>query len=518
MGDQKTLEELRAKIMESMGKKDTGIPKEEKVVLPPKRLRSTRAPDHNDRYKRRAYETKSESGSDNRIPQSHPSMERQNDNQSFGPNKGYVQRNNNNNRNNTNNNGYTQQNNYNSNNNGYSNNDRTGGKYRTHYRTDNSRSSRYSNNNNNNSSQNNRYYNNRNSYNNHTNNNNRQQYRQRENTPKQTNAFQKVHLYKNLTQSRLNSTIVISSVEFDNEERTELSFKKLIDTYCKGLGMNFELANFKYNNSLSNVVIEFNSTECSTMVLACRSFLSKKASQQSSGWGRPNSYVLQRDNMTKICNSNAVVIENVELSSASDQDIKELSKNYIKSLGFPSENWEVLPLMYTENDENKSEFTGCILITSSTESPQKYTKTFKNIKWFKPNDSISLHQETKSLVFNNLSKKAAEPHISESRILMLLNCVNPLELNNDPALARDIQECLQLSLPNTESVRVIKPSADYRLTFNYLKEQAGNIYVKFQDIESAKQAVNMFTERKFNGRHVLHTFINEEDYINILQE
>lgn len=519
MADQKTLEELRSKIIESMGKKDTDVKPvianqsnkqvmNDTVDLGKKRLRSTRSTDHHNQNKRMNIEH-----SERRNTNGYNSSEGRKENY----NNNYNNRNDNNNYN--------------------------GGRYRTHYRDGNMR---YNNNNSNNNSTSNKY-NNNDRYNNqrynnndnittntntnnmrYNNNTNNRRNRTTDNQGKQknNNAFLNIHLYKNLTHSRINSTIIISNVEFsidgstseEDKSTPEVKFEKLVDQYCKGLGLNFELIKFKYNGSLNSIVMEFNTAECSTIILSTRSFLSKKASLKESIWGRPNGYVLQKDNLSNICNERTIAIENIDENDLNLKELKASAVEYIKSLGVISENFEIMPLTYKEKDETEPDFTGCILLTSPLSNQKIIDENLlKDVKWFKPNDSKILEQETKSFTFNSLVKKVSAKCIPESRVLLLLNCVNPLELSKDPTLAREIQECLQMTLPNVESMHVMKPSADYRLTFNFIKEQAGNIYVKFQDIESAKKAINMFQRRKFNGRQILHTFINEEDYINILQ-
>ena len=515
MADQKTLEELRSKIIESMGKKDSDVKSgvtnrgsnqamTDSGNFGKKRLRSTRSTDHHSQNKRINVQP-----SDTRNTNSYNNYENRNEN-------------------------YNNRNDNNSNN---------GGRYRTHYRDDNNynrynNSDRYINHNDryNNSNNKQRYDNNNNNqrYNNSNNqryngNTNNRQNRTRDNQGKQknNNSFLNVHLYKNLTHSRINSTIVISNIEFSTDTSTtevedkstpEAKFEKLVDQYCKGLGLNFELIKFKFNGSLNSIVMEFNTAECSTIVLSTRSFLSRKASLKESVWSRPNGYVLQKDNMSDLCNERTIAIENVDENDLNSKDLQNSSVEYIKSIGLSFENYEIKPLTYKEKDETEPEFVGCILLSSPLSNQEVLDeKLLKDVKWFKPNESKKLEQETKSFTFNSLTKKVGAKCIPESRILLLLNCVNPLELNKDPTLAREIQECLQLTLPNVESINVMKPSADYRLTFNFIKEQAGNIYVKFQDIESTKRAIDMFQKRKFNGRQILHTFINEEDYINILQ-
>ena len=537
MADPKTLEELRSKIIESMGKKDSDVkptttnrPNNQGTAdtedFGKKRLRSTRSTDHHNQNKRMNIQH-----SDTRNGNTYNSYENRNEN--------YEKRNDSNNSNGGRYRTHYQNDN---NNNRYSNNDRYNNCNENYNSTNNNNKQRYNNNtdqrynNNNNQRYNNnnnqRYNNNQSNNNNHqryNNNTNNRQNRTRDNQGKQknNNAFLNVHLYKNLTHSRINSTITISNVEFstdisaaeeENKSIPEAKFEKLVDQYCKGLGLNFELIKFKFNSSLNSIVMEFNSAECSTILLSTRSFLSRKASLKESVWSRPNGYVLQKDNMSNLCNERTIAIENIDENDLDMKDLQNSSVEYIKSIGLSLKDYEIKPLTYKEKDENEPEFTGCIVISSPLSNQNVVDEELlKDVKWFKPNDSKILKQETKSFTFNSFAKKVSAKGIPESRILLLLNCVNPLELKKDPALGREIQECLQLTLPNVESINFMKPSSDYRLAFNFIKEQAGNIYVKFQDIVSAKKAIDMFKRRKFNGRQVLHTFINEEDYINILQ-
>ena len=351
-------------------------------------------------------------------------------------------------------------------------------------------------------------------YNDYKHTNNRRDNR-RENK-REMHAFQQVHLYKNMTHSRLNNTICIHDAEFGNDKNTQQDFSRLIDKFCKGLGINAELSMFSYTGTTGTVVMEFSSAECATIVFACKSFLANKTSLKDANWSRPNGYILQKDSMTQACNANTVAIENVSLEVEEDSEkLMESATEYIKKLGVPTASLTVLPVLFKENEETK-EFTGCILLSSATPITAFTNSGPQGIKWFRPNMSKGQVQETKWFIFNNFPKKAAENFIPPSRILLLSNCVNPLELTNDASLAGDVEECLTKTLPNVESVKMRRPVPDYKLTFQYLKDQVGSIYAKFQDTDSAKRAVETFTQRKFNGRQVICAYIDEQDYTDII--
>lgn len=481
MVDQKTLEELRAKIMASMGDKTESTSAQKRAD--PRRGGTF------DSAKRAKLGV--ESSNRNIVPQqqglSFPAGPGRGCTNSFNPR---------NNRDHHQNDNYRRYNNDNSN-----------GRYRTRYRNDNTRQKyRNYNNTNNNYAKN---------YNNNWNrNNNQQTTHENKYTKPVVNAFQKVHLYKNLTTSKLNSTIIINNIQL-KEEGAEIKSKNLIDSFCKGQDLNFEMTSFNYNKSLNHIVVEFNSAECVTRILACRSFFNKRFGLLDAQWERPYGYVLQTDNLTKICNNYTIALEEISLENIDGDTVKDKILKLLEKKGITLKANNIIPLEYKEN-ENQNVFTGCILLVSPTEIDGVEEK-FDDLKWFKPNESKILRQETKSLIFGNISKKVVEIAIPESKVLLLLNCVNPLDLTTDKSLADDIQQCLLDTLSNVESVKVIKPNADYKLTFDSLKEQAGNIYVKFQDIDSAKLAIKELSKHQFNGRKILSAYINEDDFTNILE-
>ncbi|GMM53528.1 Mud2 protein [Maudiozyma humilis] len=323
-------------------------------------------------------------------------------------------------------------------------------------------------------------------------------------------AFQQTHLYKNMIFSRLNNTLLVRDVELSSE--SEQAFRELVDKFCKGLGINARLARFVFTAASATVVLEFSSAECATVVLAARSFLAGRAGLKDARWTRPNGYVLQEDCLTTACNAHAVALENVVLQ----EPLQEAADTYVRKLGVASPTLTTLPITFKDG-EAPAEFTGCLLLSSATPLGD-IASASADAKWFRPNETPLLVQETRRLTYNGFPQAASGQAIPPSRVLLLANLVSPLELAADASLAGDIEECLTKTLPGVEALAMRRPGPDYKLSFQHLGEQAGCVYATFRDAASAASAVAALAARRFNGRQALCAYVDEHDYTDIIQQ
>lgn len=243
----------------------------------------------------------------------------------------------------------------------------------------------------------------------------------------------------------------------------------------------------------SHLVLEFNDVVCTTIVLSCRSFLSKELGCDDSDWQRPQEYVQQLDTCERLCGPDILAIEGLVHGEE-----KELTDH-----GFKVAFME--PLFSISQETQERIFTGCALV-----EVEKTPVENGQLRWFKPNES-HMKQSISYMTFQGLPKLVKDQSRVPSRVVLLMNIVDPLDLKLE-AFAKEVETTLKSTLHNVEEVRIKKPSADYRLNLGSIGEGVGNVYVKFQDVESAESAMKMLPHRKFNGRSVLCCYVSESDF------
>lgn len=324
--------------------------------------------------------------------------------------------------------------------------------------------------------------------------------------PNMKTAFKDILLYQGFTHSRLNCQLVIEGFAHDDMKSIEPMLNNLLNQFLIGLGDNMKLDGITVNSNPSNaVVLQFNSGKCTTMVFACRSFINKKLGLPTLLWRRPNGYIEQTDNLDRICSSNVIALENIK-------SVDDIARDKLqRTLG--TSNFSVFKLNSMEkNGENEMEgvFTGCSLIILFDKTEDKTLDKLGPMTWFKPNESKYLKQRTEDFIFSNIPEKVKEHRRPDSKVLLLVNAVDPLDLK-DIDFAKEIEETLKATLEHVVDITIVQPSVNYRLNFDHLAETAGNIYIRFETIDAAKQAMSKISGSKFNGRTILVSTVNEED-------
>ena len=346
-------------------------------------------------------------------------------------------------------------------------------------------------------------------------------------------------VFENLVASRINSVLVVSQLKRLPTDNDISKFQNTIRSFCTSIeDKNFTVTKFTFGENKQSVVIEFNTAECATWVLSCSLFLRRELGQIDSKWSRPYGYIAQRDNPNIFCRDNVIALTEVPTllststgtDGSSDHNYKERMHEFLNELKISEEECTAKILTYrslqerlkngegeTEEEELKGDIvsTGCILLAPKPGKEQQILDKLPNtLNWSFPNKAptATLTQETKSMVFFNMPNRAKETKLAESRILLLMNCADPMDLK-DLEFVADIESSLRSNLgPKVKSLKLCKPSADYRLTFDYVREHAGNVYVEFEDVESARAAMDRVAGSKFNGRTVLCSYVDERDY------
>ncbi|AJS33158.1 Mud2p [Saccharomyces cerevisiae YJM450] len=322
--------------------------------------------------------------------------------------------------------------------------------------------------------------------------------------------------YYNMASSKANSRLVISGLSHSSDTSIVARLKDLLENFISGLqktesnAEDFKISNFYIGEGRpDHIIVEFSSQICSTMVLACRSFFNAKLGTFDLKWRRPNDYVQQLDHLVDFCRGTVIALENLEnIGEGEDYRMKEL----FSSLNVT--NGTAKPLFYkcstnTNNTGKESEFTKCILLSFEVVT-QDILDKLKPYKWFKPNDG-KISQVTSWITFQSLPNLVTQYVRVESRVLLLLNCLDPLDLK-DETFITEIKETLKYSITGADTIKICQPGVDYRLNFENLASGAGNIYIKFKTLEAAKHAMEELPGTQFNDRTVLCTYIDEDDF------
>lgn len=306
----------------------------------------------------------------------------------------------------------------------------------------------------------------------------------------------------NLVLSKLSCKLIIDHLE---DEKMGRSLQEYLEKFAKGLGNEKHVVNFTVSFEGSNyAVVEFSSAECTTIVLSCRTFINQKVGSPTARWQRPNEFVQQLDHSDRLCSADIIAIEG--LKDHDESVIEQLL------LSFDVKTCYINPIYYIDASEETKEFTGCALVELD-EPNEEALKKMEPLIWFRPNKG-KLVQNSSSITFQSIPKLVTEKTRSESKVLVLLNCVDPLDLKFLP-FAEEIEETLKYTLDEVEMVRVKKPNVDYRLNFEHIGEGIGNIYVKFKNIQASMNAMKSLPGSQFNGRTILCAYINEEDFDNL---
>lgn len=340
-------------------------------------------------------------------------------------------------------------------------------------------------------------------------------------------AFRDQFRYNNATYSRLNCTVIINNPLIDKiDTLRSLTESFLINQQQKLKGLlGHNLRNDKLNpveEDFTTIEIESHGSHCtltfasfqsSTLVLSCRTFFNRQLGLPSLIWSRPNSYVEFTDHITRLSNGNVIAIE--EVSSPADYGRDILSAD------FGTEKFGVYPIhttvTMTESGTTVEKFTNCIILTFTDGITKKIIDTLdqQNLKWFTPNKSeLGLKQRTVKWLFSDMSqviKSSAMNSKLQSNVLLLWNCVDPTDLKDDD-FVMEIHDTLLATLEGAKTVKIIEPGIDYRLNLAHVSNYVGAIFVQFEDTDMAKNAMETINGAEFNGRTVLCSRFNPQDF------
>ncbi|SCU83082.1 LAME_0C03906g1_1 [Lachancea meyersii CBS 8951] len=298
----------------------------------------------------------------------------------------------------------------------------------------------------------------------------------------------------NLSKTKYNQILILTAVGSTKPELNEIT--KFVDSFVKLID---DTQDLKSHAILSDnrLKLHFSSEEITTMVLSCQKYIEAQTKCKFI-WQRPGECIRKYKPQDAICGGEVIALLGLEKS---DQEalMEDLRKNGVEV------NWLKLIVL-----EKTQEFTGAALL-----EPISWNNNIRHYRWIRPNDS-KLHQDFEEVTFQQLPHLVTRRDHEASRVIVLLNCVDGKDLKNED-FVRELHDCMaqseiMTSFGEIESVKIPKPGADYRNSFETIEESIGKIFVKFKEVESARSAMQKLPGRQFNDRTVLCAYFSERDY------
>lgn len=327
-------------------------------------------------------------------------------------------------------------------------------------------------------------------------------------------------IFRNITKNRAACHIVI---EIDGKQDIEkiITLQKLLLTKIEQLLesqdflKDFFLKPVSFHDieeleSKAVLHLETSEPEQASLIIACHKFLvSQLNEQQTITITRPQNYIATNDRINKICNKDTLCVENVETGGSTKQEI-------LANLKAPkSGDFDFMePIFYKDSDNDDIKFTKLILVllkNSGSESTIDWKLNGQSVETYKINDNRGLFQPIEELQFDTLPKLATSEGRKPNETIILLNCIDPMELKEKKNIA-ELKESLKeiLNFENYD-LQVAIPSVDYRINIDHIKELAGTVFIKFQNEGDATSALNELSGKKFNGRTILGTYAMQSD-------
>ncbi|SCU90235.1 LAMI_0E01200g1_1 [Lachancea mirantina] len=305
----------------------------------------------------------------------------------------------------------------------------------------------------------------------------------------------------NMAAVRANRRLILTSL--DANFACDQTVIELIAEFARDLESveEYELLRGKWLED-RRLLLEFSKEEAVTLVLACQKFIEKRLNTKFV-WQRPGEFVQKAAADDPICGGKVIAVHDIQ------ENDEETIRHFLTSKGIQI-SW--LKLIKVGKG---LESTQSVLF-----EPENEIQQLKDLKWSRPNDS-KLKQNFTDITFQNLPRLVSKQGHEATRVLMLLNCIDPMDLKDDEFVA-EIEDAMQnsdvmLSFGEIESVKIPVPSADYRMSFDTISDNVGKIYVKFKELQGAKNAMNKLAGSKFNDRTVLCSYFSERDYnMNVL--
>ncbi|CCE65541.1 hypothetical protein TPHA_0L01880 [Tetrapisispora phaffii CBS 4417] len=378
---------------------------------------------------------------------------------------------------------------------------------------------------------------------------------------------------ENIKFSKTNSQVVITlKDERLNIASIVVEIRKIVGDIINSFDYDYDLKDVRHNSD--NIVLEFDCMEISTVILGCQNYINRKLNVPTPDieWSRPGCFVLQTGHTSELCDREIICIQDFDITESEGELSDDKIRKQLEDLGVKNishlkpvyrksrdtaevrndsllaSGKQVTETSTTTNDSStmpppppppviadltefrtsEKEFTNCVVLkldnTKNDNSDDSSSKAFSILQekftLCKPNYTDRV-QNPEDLTFQSLPKIVGQHNnVFESRVLLLLNCVDPLDLKN-VAFIDEIKDTFyerfnkQEEKDPIQDMKIIQPNANYLLNFSHLHENVGNIYILFSNIAQARQAMQQLQGSKFNDRTILCSFFHETDYHNL---
>lgn len=295
---------------------------------------------------------------------------------------------------------------------------------------------------------------------------------------------------QNMALCRLNRTLVVTMIS----TFTMNIFLEYVKEYLDKFDTEYKVISSKAQGN--TFLIEFNIEEAVAIFLSSQKLIQKNYDLTFT-CRRPEEYVAREDFEDQICCENLTAINNFELKK--EGEIIE----WFENLGIKTK-WSKL-LKY----KNK-ELVGVILFIPEENADHPAIEGA-----IRPNHAL-LRQEFSSIAYQVLPELVKARAHSPSRVICLLNCVDPIELKNEQ-FYQQIYDSMRFGTPivscgEVEEVKIPVPGPDYRYNFENIDKQIGKIFIMFKTLSSAESAVSTLSGSLFRERTIICSYYSERDF------
>ncbi|AGO11895.1 AaceriADR130Wp [[Ashbya] aceris (nom. inval.)] len=303
---------------------------------------------------------------------------------------------------------------------------------------------------------------------------------------------------QNLAQCKLNRTLVLSGEGVADMDRVAACVSDML----KNITLEGEHVLSSCEQRKGVLVLELNSEESAMLVLAAQAYLKKQLNSHIV-WERPGEYVARIDAEEPICDRNLIALLDVPLQGASE------APGWLQEQGI-TYSW--LHCVEVAR-QGVNIFTRTILYTpTSAEAP---LPSLQDVHVLQPNAS-ELTQNYSDISYQSFSKVVAVQTHKPSKVVCLLNAVDPLELKNE-AYYREVHDAIMFGTPvlncgPVESVKIPVPGPDFRNNFESVSLQIGKIFIKFKELSGAERAMLMLAGMRFCERTIICSYYSERDF------
>lgn len=314
-------------------------------------------------------------------------------------------------------------------------------------------------------------------------------------------------VFANVTDVRFNKMVIISPMTpgFSEHVVVGSTIKKFVESLDYDVGAT---ENKVENVSVekNRIIIEFNKVWLVPIVLACQKHLETILSSQFI-WQRPSSYIVDTSNKDPILSENVHALMKLEPECEDESSTRQwlidekIEYTWIQFLKLKSG---------SNGDGNDAgNWVKALLYLPKSEDQVKLPMTIR------PNHGTR-RQDFKQITFENFATIAKSYEKKPSKVVCILNCVDPMDLKNENFVT-EIKEAMMYGTPiqkcgEVESVQVPLPNPDFRNDIKHIHSSIGKVFIKFKDLVSAERAMILLPGTQFCQRTILCTYYSEVDY------